>query len=59
MQGDDVMLRFEMTQYQRSEAEKKAMVPSDVDMKVKVRGSGGGACLLENVQLVVLWCLVG
>ena len=31
------MLTFEMTQYQRTEAEKAAMLTSDTDMKVKVR----------------------
>ncbi|KAK6031852.1 hypothetical protein OSTOST_01984 [Ostertagia ostertagi] len=35
--GNKEMLRFEMTQYQRNEEQKKAMHPNDIDMKVKVR----------------------
>ena len=35
--GDKEMLHFQMTQYQRTEAEKAQMQPIDVDMKVKVR----------------------
>ncbi|KAK5973526.1 Vacuolar protein sorting-associated protein 13C [Trichostrongylus colubriformis] len=35
--GDKEMLRFEMTQYQRSDEEKKRMGPEEIDMKVKVR----------------------
>uniref|UniRef100_A0A1I7W7I8 VPS13 domain-containing protein n=1 Tax=Heterorhabditis bacteriophora TaxID=37862 RepID=A0A1I7W7I8_HETBA len=35
--GDKEMLKFEMTQFQRTDAEKKTMLNTDVDMKVKVR----------------------
>ncbi|PIO61368.1 hypothetical protein TELCIR_17112 [Teladorsagia circumcincta] len=35
--GNKEMLRFEMTQYQRTDEQKKAMLPHDIDMKVKVR----------------------
>ncbi|VDP14306.1 unnamed protein product [Heligmosomoides polygyrus] len=35
--GDKDMLKFEMTQYQRNEEQKKQMLASDVDMIVKVR----------------------
>ncbi|KAK6731863.1 hypothetical protein RB195_007989 [Necator americanus] len=35
--GDKEMLRFEMVQYQRTDEQKRAMQPTDIDMSVKVR----------------------
>ena len=34
--GDKTMLTFSMKQYQRTEEEKKKMLPTDIDMEVKV-----------------------
>lgn len=41
VEGDEDMLKFGMTQFNRTDAEKKAMVATDVDMKVKVRRRAG------------------